>query len=456
MYNGDGYGYNNDYNNDEPEKQILTDAETGNQYRPKAEVRGNLLELAKSTLKPGLRKTVKNYKEEAKKEEAKKGEGEETNGVLLPGRRKGAEPSYIKPVGRGYKLIPSKTAEGQRLREKYLIPLATDGLTEWKRRQSLYIRNLSYRDRNIIKSFTHRGDRLVNAYCRGVLTRDLLESQWDETIKEIANTRSKDSLEPTVPLTFSVYDQFNRLKKHRDFNLSSVETRDTVLEDIHMMRALLLDNYDFFTNPTHVEPLLEQYKQDLERIINGAPRLTKPIVVYRGFHSEHISKLRYSNPDFVSTSLEPSVALTFTELYEDEANYESNFPMTVHSSVYELTVSVKVPCLYLDSITHYSKEFEVLLPPKLDIRLDDTVFVKQPFQTNHPSLDVVVVHGTVSVPSMTKSKRRTMKKPVRFLLDDEDGVGVGVGYTSKSKSKSKNPTKKQTRKKKLFQMRKYV
>ena len=94
---------------------------------------------------------------------------------------------------------------------------------------------------------------------------------------------------------------------------------------------------------------------DLTKVIYDAPRLRKPLIVYRGILSEHNERLTFKSNDYWSTSLDPYAAVKFTDM---------DIGKRLQGPVYEIVLSPKIPCLFLERFTHFkSSEQEVLVPP---------------------------------------------------------------------------------------------
>jgi len=111
-----------------------------------------------------------------------------------------------------------------------------------------------------------------------------------------------------------------------------------------------------------INKLIRQHKGDLSKIANDnvvkkqienidllfslVDPITKPITLYRGVRFEQFASENYS---YVSTSYDESVPMQ----YIDRKN---------HCCIIEITVPVGTKCLFLESISRYSNEKEVLLP----------------------------------------------------------------------------------------------
>ena len=262
------------------------------------------------------------------------------------------------------KITDDKDIKAMKLREELFVPVNLKGIKGWLDRQDAYIDGLPQRDIEIMRSYTSHGDRLVNAYCRGTLGN----------VTELVRAMVTDA---SVPLAHSFYDQFHLFQ--RKFPKDEIRTKDYYKLDDGNIDMPKIGNFfnshlAFFGKGANLETMLEQYKQDLIRIIEGSPRLTSDIIVYRGIESErHVSSSEYKNKDFLSTTLDPFSVLEFTEDFENESKdtYAKFF-----CCVYEMTVHKSVPCMYMQFFSEYSNEFEVLVPPGMNMKLGKTVKIK--------------------------------------------------------------------------------
>ena len=257
---------------------------------------------------------------------------------------------------------PDMTREALKLRRAFFIPVEQRGLEGWLVRQEKYIESLSLRDLEILKSYTSHGDRLVNGYCRG-------------SLDDIGDLITAMVGEENVPLAYSFYDQYREYSKK---GLALEPRKEYVDEEgeINMptFKTTLMRNLDFFRKAKNIGTLLEQYKQDLVRIISNSPKLTSPIVTYRGIQSEaHLSSSKFKNVDFLSTTLDPFSVLPFTQEFKDPSGKTG---ATFNCCVYEMTINKTVPCMYMQFISNYANEFEVLVPPGMEVSLGKEVRVK--------------------------------------------------------------------------------
>jgi hypothetical protein len=265
---------------------------------------------------------------------------------------------YMTPYETDVMIRRSKNVRG--LQREFLLTVDQPHLVRWIHAQEAFIQTLNPRDAFIVKSYTRHGDKLANGWARGGLpprVTDLLEAAiaWGK-----------------IPFQYSMYDQYDALARMgvemppRELwtNKDGILRNDVVVDVVR-------DNMGFFERPEFLGNLLKQYIADIVSIMKRSPRLIGDIITYRGFKSEqHLKGLRYVAPDFGSTSVNPYTALDFTDIV-------SSGDHIVHCCIYELTVRAGVPCLYLGSITEFTDEYEILLPPSATYRLGREVIAKR-------------------------------------------------------------------------------
>jgi hypothetical protein len=65
--------------------------------------------------------------------------------------------------------------------------------------------------------------------------------------------------------------------------------------------------------------------------------------------------------------------LPFTKEYEDKSG---RLKTKFNCCVYEMNINKKVPCMYMQFFSNYANEFEVLVPPGMEVKLGKEVRVK--------------------------------------------------------------------------------
>ena len=356
---------------------------------------------------------------------------------------------------------PNGSENFMKLRSRYLIPVKSDGFNSWIQQQKLYISSLSIRDTDILTSYTHFGDTILNNYIRGTLHElsSIIEDVIDESFSYLNF------------LGYFLYDQYDDFSSKMNLPLritlldyNQMDDDDELVLDKDVILKIISDNSNFLEKPLNIAPLLEQYKQELTRIILSAPRLPGSIIVYRGFTSEeHITGLEYSNNDFVSTSLSPSSALGFANFHEAQSRVIENVSEKTRTryagGLYEIEINQHIPCVYMEFITYHNSEYEVLLPPGIQFTFDSKIHFKL-FKTDdapngykdetkvatiststkpiHPFPIVPYIPRTIQLPVLTKRFINSFVEgdvlKMKAVLKDGVDPSIGDNYAIRNAS----------------------
>ncbi len=209
---------------------------------------------------------------------------------------------------------------------------------DWFNKMNKYIISLNTIDTLILRSYTRNGDLFVNTYMRGELDASkyleyLYKFGWD----------TDAMMCPTFPQIVSIIKKnketiSNILLPANKFIVPTQVTENVIapinsiidkiiesdnLQDIYNLMSKLCVYQPF--NTMFIKQVLDQYNDDLNRIIENAPALEQPMVVYRGIKREFIppdeGKL-YNNCGFLSTSFNKNIALNFSGFLPDRVIQE--------------------------------------------------------------------------------------------------------------------------------------
>ena len=187
---------------------------------------------------------------------------------------------------------------------------------EWMRNTHEYIQNLPMRDILTVRGYTFYGDVIANNYLRGqtirelFTKRDLYESKFFplffQAVDYITELVSKNHIDKIV----IAKARNNVGPLHADlFKIANTLTINSIKYNLLLNIAKNLDIKKFW------EKVTSMYIDDLNRIINKAPALKKPMTVYRGvkddFYLKGLAGNVYKTNGFVSTSLDPIVGYKF-------------------------------------------------------------------------------------------------------------------------------------------------
>jgi len=339
--------------------------------------------------------------------------GLRTNADPVPSPNIARKRALLVPTTRPHPLIPDPhflikqngSENASRLRAKYAFPPKTERFREWLGMQIAYVAALSNRDRTIMRSYTYWGDTLVNNYGRGTL----------HDLTEMFETR--DAVEEHLSfLGYYIFDLYDTLPgRFPPRSELLVDELNGPRVNTAIVADALWTNKDYFVVSENMAPLLAAYYRDLKRIIEAAPRVLSPLVVYRGFKSEsHLRGLEYENPDFVSTSLRIQSALRFSKT-QSGTYYKKVVPIEYYGGMYEITIGPEIPCLYMEMNTFTMGEFELLLPPGLHFTFDSKIHYKKFPQVGPQSqyapkeMQIAIIHTAVRLKGMG-GRRRTRRQ----------------------------------------------
>jgi hypothetical protein len=269
--------------------------------------------------------------------------------------------------------VKTDTPRGQKIARSYFLPPYQPHLKDWVEAQSEFLESLSARELYTLLSYSYRGDVLVNRYLRNQ------GSDIGDFMRTIAGSDA-------VPFMYQIYDNYEKLAR---MGAKLPPKKSLNFLEYNKYPDIVADNLALFTDSKVVMLMSKGFFEDLMRIFLKAPRLPHPIVTYRGFKSEsHVKTSEFRTIDFQSTSLNPYAALSFTQKLDSTTmrsnsgelvNAESssaNIHGQMYCCIYEITVEPSVPCIYMEEITRVAGEYELLLPPSIDMELGTSIDIR--------------------------------------------------------------------------------
>ena len=240
----------------------------------------------------------------------------------------------------------------------YFLPVAQPHIEGWIVQQNNYLDTLTQRDKDAISAYSYQGDVFINGFLRGNLDEDI-----DGLVKACHKNRD-------IPFKWAMYDNYDLLKEKG----LVLPAKHTFLKNGKIDNKVILDiladdaNWRFFFYRPNIDFLIVGLVADLTRVILNAPRLRKPLIVYRGVKSEHFDTLKTKSIDYWSTSLDPYASTSFAQ---------TDVGKLIAATVYEITIQPGIPCLYLERFSKITtSEAEVLLPPGMTFHFSPTVNIK--------------------------------------------------------------------------------
>lgn len=222
----------------------------------------------------------------------------------------------------------------------------------WIEKQMEYIHNLSDRQKHVLRAYTIYGDKFINNYLRGTLTRQLIGLLLDDCKRNNEN-----------PFLY----------QHKD-KTGSQEIDNEYQENI-------LEYIDIFI-------------KEITKIIKDSPKLEKEIKVFRGLKDGNfiVSSLQKNNKgrqflksdDFMSTTMYLPSAAQF---------------MNGDCCILELTLEIGTPCIFIASVSRRQNEFEILLPPGMIMKYKKCTrkFMLTEWE-HYQNIDVFIYPGKYYVP----------------------------------------------------------
>ena len=234
----------------------------------------------------------------------------------------------------------------------WFIAVEQPRLGDFLNRQSHFIKSQSERNKAILSGYTYYGAQLFNTMLRSS-TVDIYE-----LIRTIA------FLTYPTALDYAIYEQYAILHA----NGLKMPPKSDIFKDgkiqHEVIKDIMLDNIDWFKNFRKLSLLIKYLYSEFMKIFLKAPRSDVPFTVYRGIRTEHMETLTYTSNDFWSTSLDPVVTNTFVHPHTG-------------CCTYEIRINAGIPVLFLEPITQFSRELEILLPPGVQYTSADEVVIKE-------------------------------------------------------------------------------
>ncbi len=239
----------------------------------------------------------------------------------------------------------------------------------WFHRMNSYIASLPPADIMTLRSYTKNGDVMVNTYLRGTLKASSyfkylaqfywkLENKMCPTFPQIATVIKRhrnsmsDILLPVDKITVPDHFGFDGVTPIEVIPLETILDKFCTLpnlQDIYRLMPKLCEYAPF--NKQFVKEVIEQYNDDLNRIIENSPALEQAMVVYRGVKKAFIppseGKL-YNNCGFLSTSFNKNISDDFSGRYES-------------SVIQEIVLLPGAKGILLSSVSEFKAEAEILL-----------------------------------------------------------------------------------------------
>jgi ADP-ribosyltransferase exoenzyme len=252
--------------------------------------------------------------------------------------------------------------------------------TQWLLKQKDYIYNLPKYDIFTLKGYTHYGDVLVNSLLRNVLDYDLLTNrnkdyfdsmfyfplffQLDRLVSSLISKDNKHDVEAlfAVPgkTKVNMYSSTSKTIPHSGKLQNYIDLIKRNYESLLLSdRYILLISLWNYMHSDIYKIVIMKFYEDLTRIIENSPSLTKDIKVYRGVRDDYYLRGSkdgiYKNIGFISTSLDVEKAQLFQNLDNNNNSRKDGCCIKV------ITLLKGTKAILMMPISTYGDEKEVLL-----------------------------------------------------------------------------------------------
>lgn len=233
----------------------------------------------------------------------------------------------------------------------------------WFKEVDDYLKSLSTYDAFTVLGYSYHSHNYINRYLNGEMTHEYIKTKLKDT--DVVGKRNY----------FPFYVQSFKLLNSAEFTTTSkVGSKDakTMAEWVNQIQKEgLQKGYDTFLSVATYfkyswwEKVMKLFKVDFKRIINGAPLVRRPTVVYRGVNTDYFLKGAsgnyYHNKCFVSCSLSPNHALLY--LRGNKCCFK------------RITLLPGTRALFISGLSCYPDELEFV------INVDSTLYIQETFDT---------------------------------------------------------------------------
>jgi hypothetical protein len=275
----------------------------------------------------------------------------------------------------------------------FLIQHLKDFDHEWHQKSFDYVDNLSIKDKFILRAYTRHGDRLINKLIRDPDNFDTDSECKYILLKQIKNNGNNViavqifeelGLDPEKYLVMS-----GKIRPIPAINAAGIG------ELIEYSRTINLQQLD------KIKEHIMKLSQEIKRIINAAPRITRKIRLFRGIKYDYVSSNNANSENvfdlrgFQSMSYSIISALSFSGQYNDNN-------LQKHPMLYSIILHPGTACIALDKISYFGggNENEILVNMDLQCRFKNEFSEKIHMvpEIYHYSqiLDKAIPHPTIS------------------------------------------------------------
>lgn len=209
-----------------------------------------------------------------------------------------------------------------------------------------FLYNLSIEDRLTVHAYTHNGDVIANA-----ILRNKSEDEIYDYVKD--RDRSRDDY------FFPIFFQIRKVLSTTTYSgISEQVKKDVLSDDLPSSYKAVISLHRKSAFPKQC--LLDAsrlYVKDLLNVFNTCPALPEDCTVLRGVGTLFFStndRKTFKTEGFLSTTYDPLIAVSYTEKY---------------CCLKKIKLKKGTKALFMECITRYKNESEILLPPGLEFKV---------------------------------------------------------------------------------------
>lgn len=228
---------------------------------------------------------------------------------------------------------------------------------EWITNQMKYIESLSPRDIYTIRQYTYNGDRIVNEYLRNNFNEDIFKENIYHNIRVLAY-----QLYECIINTNNTNDYIKTTNKNEFKNVEKIITpiQKNPLSFTRLIKLGVLFKNGLL-NMNIFYKAIEQFKDDIQRIILGAPPLPTELTVFRGvetkFYQQDSINTFYLNKGFISTTIDPKIIIE-----KEFMKLNNNLSYNYYCCLQKLKLVAETRAIIMFPISRVLNEYEILLP----------------------------------------------------------------------------------------------
>ena len=222
----------------------------------------------------------------------------------------------------------------------------------WFNKLNIYIKNLPHEQLFAVYAYTYHGDNLINMFSRFGKNAPYIKDYVENYTKNLLDAYIKGSYFPLFfPLLKIILKNVNESDNLDEVFLPNVDVNlvqyflvegehDPILKDFSKLKPKDMENIYVsvcrlfpFIKEEIVIQAIKDLMDTLCKAIDGAPPLTKKMLVYRGsreryFFNKEMPNTLFRNKGFISTTIDFKVANSFTSLDNCCVSYITLLPGT--------------------------------------------------------------------------------------------------------------------------------